>query len=116
VLFGVNTLSKVRGCRYRKLIDFVYIIIDRFRYHENKIINKGFLLLVGIVDCFAARACSPHCRNNVIFNIEASRVYTHAHPYLAFPDFDSNVLCSSHSGHIGLLSLAETGFPNERVW
>jgi len=41
-------LIKVRGCRYTKLIDFIYIIIGRYRYHKNLIINKGFLPLVGI--------------------------------------------------------------------
>jgi len=38
----------VRGCRYTKLIDFIYIIIGRYRYHKNLIINNGFLPLVGI--------------------------------------------------------------------
>jgi len=39
---------KVQGCRYTKLIDFIYIIIGRDRYHKNSIINNGFSLLVGI--------------------------------------------------------------------
>jgi hypothetical protein len=39
--------SKVRGCRYRKLIDFIDIIIDN-RYHKNTIINKNIHPLVGI--------------------------------------------------------------------
>jgi hypothetical protein len=42
-----------------------YIKIGRYIYHKNLIINKGFLPLVGIVDCFTARAPSSHCRNNV---------------------------------------------------
>jgi len=40
-------LSKVWGCRYRKLIDLIYNN-NRYRYHENTIINKGLLSLVGI--------------------------------------------------------------------
>jgi hypothetical protein len=37
----------VRGCRYRKLTDFIDIIADN-RYYKNAIINKDILPLVGI--------------------------------------------------------------------
>jgi hypothetical protein len=54
---------KGMGLPLQKLIDFIYN--NRYKYHENTIINKGLLSLVGISDCFAARACSFHCRDNV---------------------------------------------------
>ena len=40
--------SKVRGCRYTKLIDSRYRY-NRYRYHKNAIINKDISPLVGIV-------------------------------------------------------------------
>jgi len=73
VIRSKEYLSKLRGCRYIKLIDFIYKI-GRYRYRKNLIINNGSLPLVGIVVHYAARACSSHCRNNVISYIEASRV------------------------------------------
>jgi len=60
-----NTLSMVQGCCLQKANRFYIYNNNKYRYHENTIINKSLLLLVGIADCFAARACSFHCRNNV---------------------------------------------------
>jgi hypothetical protein len=48
--------SKVRGCRYTKLIDSRYKD-NRYRYHKNAIINKDISSLVGIVFSLAVRAC-----------------------------------------------------------
>ena len=57
--------SKVRGCRYRKLIDSRYRY-KRYRYHKNTIINKDISPLVGIVYSLAVRACHSHWRKNVV--------------------------------------------------
>ena len=51
--------TKVRGCRYTKLINSRYRY-NRYRYHKNTIIDNGVLPLVGFW-LFAARACSRHC-------------------------------------------------------
>jgi hypothetical protein len=75
----------VWGCRYRKLIDFIDIIVGRYRYHKNTIINKGLLSLVGIGDCFAARACSSHCLNNVTLYIESSIGMLRMRTHIFFP-------------------------------
>jgi len=39
-------IIKVRGCRYRQLIDCRYTY--RYRYHKNSIINNDISPLVGI--------------------------------------------------------------------
>ena len=87
----------MRGCRYTKLIDFIYKNRYRYRYHKNLIINNGFLPLVGIVDCLAARACPSHCRNNVISFIESSRDVTHAHPFFLSMILIATCFCFLHS-------------------
>jgi len=88
-----ETLLKGAGLPLHTANRFLYIIIGRYKYHKNTIINNGVLSLVGIADAFAARACPSHCRNNVTSEIQACRVFTHAHPYFVFHDCDSNVLC-----------------------
>jgi hypothetical protein len=45
--FDRDITLNVRGCHYRKVIDFN----NKYRYHKNPIINKGLLLLGGISDC-----------------------------------------------------------------
>jgi len=69
----------------------------RYRYHKNLIINNGFLSLVGIADCFAARACPFHCRNNVTFFIESSRDVTHVHPFFLSMILIAMCFCVLHS-------------------
>jgi len=84
-------LNKVRGCRYRKLIDFIYNN-SRYRYHKNLIINNGFLLLVGIADCFAARGCSFSLPEQCDLFIESSSGCYACAPIFPLYDSDSNVL------------------------
>jgi hypothetical protein len=50
-----SNTSKLRGCRYTKLIDSTYRY-SRYWYHQNAIINKDISPLVGIV--FLSRCSS----------------------------------------------------------
>ena len=71
------------GLPLHKANRFYNIVIGRYWYHKNTIINNGFLSLVGIAVGFAGRVCSSHCGNNAISYIEASRVLlmrTHISP------------------------------------
>jgi hypothetical protein len=41
--------------------------------------------LVGIADCFAARACLSHCRNNITLYIASSIGMLRMRTHIAFP-------------------------------
>ena len=57
-------LLRGAGLPLHKANGFLYIIIDRYRYHKNAIINKDISPLVGITSSFFC--WSSHCQNNVI--------------------------------------------------
>jgi hypothetical protein len=71
-------LIRGAGQPLQKLIGF--IDNNRYRYHENTIMNKGLLSQVGISDYFAASACSFHFCNNVNLLLKLHRDVMQAHP------------------------------------
>ena len=66
-VIGIHTRILINGAGLplQKANRILCIYNNRYRYHKNTMINKGLLSLVGIADCFAARACPSQCRNNV---------------------------------------------------